>query len=338
MRLKLLLFIVAPLYLCSCTSLRVATTVLKAYPALPDSVEVAIFENDKTPPESAIPLARISLFDSGASKSYKYDEVLNLAKMESRKIGGNIFYVTDVTKPNVWGSSSFQISGTALRSDTIGMTEIPNGELRSLSDNRKPFRPLPATCEVFVNYGYSGLLGSNGDLRGDLLTLAKEINSGYTIDAGLFFYPKSWRRCGMGLLYSNFFSSTNYSGLTNHVNIGYIGLDVPYKCYLSKTSDRWFFKLDYGLGYLYMKNKIKTADNGALVKMSSSTLGANLGVGFEYSMTKRLAIHTEARVISGVFRKIKYSDGTPTQKLEPGQKISAGRANLTVGLLLRIGK
>lgn len=339
MRLKFLFFIICSIFFFSCSSLRVATTVLKAYPALPDSVDVAIYDNEAVPPENAIPLARISLYDGGTSKSYKYHEVLDLAKIESRKIGENIFYVTDVKKPGLW-SSSYQLAGTALRGDTLGLSEtkieIPLGELKSISNSGAPIRYLPAVYEAFINYGYSGMLGSNGNIAADKLRAARDLNSGYTIDAGLFFYPKSWRRSGVGLLYSTFYSSATYSGINNHANVGYIGLDIPCKLYLSKRSDKWFFKFDYGIGYLYLKDKQKYG--GEQLDITSSSLGINLGLGFEYSMTKRLAVHAEARAITGTFRKIKFGDASPTVKLDSDDGINGSRGNLTIGLLLRIGK
>lgn len=334
MRLKFLFFIVCLILLFPCSSLCGAPTGLKAYPALPDSVDVVIYDNE-IPPEGTIPLARINLHDEGTSKSSKYQEVLDLSKMESCKIGEDIFYATDVKTPSLW-SNSYQLAGTALRGDTLGLSEIevevPPGELKT---SRAPIRYLPAVYEVFVNCGYSGMLGSD-NITGDELRAAKDLNSGYTIDAGLFFYPKSWRRSGIGLLYSTFYSSATYSGIDSHANVGYIGLDIPCKFYLSKRSDKWFFKFDYGIGYLYLKGNQKY--QGRQFDIKSSTLGINLGLGFEYSMTKRLAIHTEARAIAGIFRKINFNDDSPTVKLDSNNGINGSRANLTIGLLLRIGR
>lgn len=99
--------------LASCSP-KIATSIRKEYETLNYEEEVVVLQtNDKQPEDSEI-LGIVKVGDTGFSTKCNYDTVLDKAKLEARKAGGNAIRITKHKKPNFW-STCHRIDALILR-------------------------------------------------------------------------------------------------------------------------------------------------------------------------------------------------------------------------------
>jgi len=115
MKNKLLLITGIILFLTSCSP-KLTSTMLKTYPPLQYQEEVRVFEINEPAPSNAEKLGTIKVGDSGFSVNCNYTTVLNMTKMEARKVGGNAVKITQHKLPD-FVSSCHRITADVLRID-----------------------------------------------------------------------------------------------------------------------------------------------------------------------------------------------------------------------------
>lgn len=93
---------------------KVRTKVTKSYPALDYKEEVQLIGiTGKTPP-SAIEIGTVKVGDSGFSTNCGWSVVIEEAKMEARKAGGNVLKIIKHIRPNL-GSTCDRITAKILK-------------------------------------------------------------------------------------------------------------------------------------------------------------------------------------------------------------------------------
>ena len=92
---------------------KVATTVFKNYGPLDSSEQVFLLGLEDAVPESTEILGEINLAGKGATGTY--EGVINKAKAEAQKIGGNAIKITEHKAPSLSGSSGHQIHAQILK-------------------------------------------------------------------------------------------------------------------------------------------------------------------------------------------------------------------------------
>ncbi len=102
------------LILSSCAP-KTTTSITKKYPPLDYREEVLVFGLQDDTPEDAELLGIVKIGDSGFSTNCDYDVVLNEAKMEARKTGGNAIKIIEHKPPSFMGSSCHRITVNVLR-------------------------------------------------------------------------------------------------------------------------------------------------------------------------------------------------------------------------------
>lgn len=115
----IIFFGLAVIFLSSCSP-KVTTIIAKNYPALSYDKEVLVIELNQVQPENAEVLGEVKVGDSGVSTNCGYDVVIDKAKMEARKIGGNALKITRHILPSVMASTCHQITATILKIDNVG--------------------------------------------------------------------------------------------------------------------------------------------------------------------------------------------------------------------------
>ena len=90
------------------------SALLKNYPTLGFDEEVMVLEIDDPRPKNAEVLGTIKIRDTGFSVKCNYESVVERAKLEARKAGGNIIQLTKHKRPNFW-STCHRIDATILR-------------------------------------------------------------------------------------------------------------------------------------------------------------------------------------------------------------------------------
>ena len=113
-RLKLLVGIVILTLFTSCAS-TIRTTQNANYQATPSSVPIVVYGLNENPPANAQNIGTIKIGDSGFSVDCGWNKVLEKAKNESRKIGGNAIKLISVNEPD-YSSTCYRLTAYVLRS------------------------------------------------------------------------------------------------------------------------------------------------------------------------------------------------------------------------------
>ena len=93
---------------------RISSSLIKNYPTLEYNDEVVVLELDDKRPDNSEVLGSLKIGDTGFSTKCNYDIVLDNAKLEARKFGGNAIMITKHKKPDFW-STCHRIQATILR-------------------------------------------------------------------------------------------------------------------------------------------------------------------------------------------------------------------------------
>jgi hypothetical protein len=117
---KYLIFLSGMLLILNACSPKIATSVSKNYAVLDYREDVKVFGVEETEPNDAELLGTVKIGDTGFSTNCGLDVVIDKAKTEARKIGGNAIKITRHTPPGgIWGSSCHQITANILKVDKI---------------------------------------------------------------------------------------------------------------------------------------------------------------------------------------------------------------------------
>lgn len=89
--------------------------------------------------------------------------------------------------------------------------------------------------------------------------------------------------------------------------------------------------MNFSLGYMGYSNDKVIVDK---YKMTGSTLGLSLDIGYDIGLSENLALGFQVSVLTGVLTKYDWSDGTTTQtiKLEKDEYENLNRIDLSIGL------
>ena len=97
---KNLLFVFTLFILTSCAP-KVMTDIVKTYPVSTTPENIRLYGLNDTVPNSAEVIGKVAVVDNGASTNCKYDQVLELAKKETSKYGGNALSLTEHKEPSI---------------------------------------------------------------------------------------------------------------------------------------------------------------------------------------------------------------------------------------------
>ena len=115
MKIKFFLITATILLLTSCSA-TLTSSLVKTYPPLHSQEEVRVFTIDESIPPNAEILGTIRTGDSGFSIDCNYATVIEMAKIEARKAGGNAVKITQHKRPDFW-STCHRITADVLRVD-----------------------------------------------------------------------------------------------------------------------------------------------------------------------------------------------------------------------------
>lgn len=94
---------------------KISTSIIKSYPMLDYQENVMVIGLEQQVPDSAEVIGRVKVGDSGFSTNCNYDLVIDKAKLEARKAGGNAIKITKHTPPSIMGSSCHRITANILK-------------------------------------------------------------------------------------------------------------------------------------------------------------------------------------------------------------------------------
>jgi hypothetical protein len=106
----------------------ISTKLKKSYPPLDYRQEVVVFELNEADPVNAEQLGVVKIGDSGFSTNCDYTMVLEKAKLEARKAGGNAIKIVEHKQPSGMGSSCHRITAKILKVEEIESYKLSNEE------------------------------------------------------------------------------------------------------------------------------------------------------------------------------------------------------------------
>lgn len=164
---KKLFFGLFTVLLASCSA-KVTTSLQKSFSALNKNEEVFVIGITDDIPASAIELGSIKIGDNGFSTNCGWEAVIEKAKNEARKAGGNVLKITEHTLPSL-SSTCDQIRAKILRVENINdLTNIKSKTNKNI-DSSWSFAKL----YVYRPSGPGFLIGYNVFLGDDIIWRAK---------------------------------------------------------------------------------------------------------------------------------------------------------------------
>lgn len=194
-----------------------------------------------------------------------------------------------------------------------------------------------------VNGGYSYRMAKVGEgIPSFLHNYVQGLKSGYHIGFDGHYFFSTW---GVGLSYSLFNASnsianvqaTDVNGnvksgtMQDDITIQFVGPSAASR-YIS-ASHKHVFVSAFALGYLSYQDKLSFAGQS---KITGSTLGGSLDVGYDYQIAKQFYVGAKIAFMGGVIKKIDYTvDGvTKSKELAKDEYENLGRLDVSLGLRL----
>ncbi|TAF45767.1 MAG: hypothetical protein EAZ51_02490 [Sphingobacteriales bacterium] len=112
------------LFLFASCAPKINTQITKTYPTLNFNDEVKVFGLKTVLPANIEVIGSIKIGDTGFTLNCNYETVLENAKIEARKIGGNAIKITEHLFPSVFGSSCHRIKAVILKIDNVNKLNI----------------------------------------------------------------------------------------------------------------------------------------------------------------------------------------------------------------------
>ena len=109
-----LLWLFAIIFLYSCNP-KVSTKLTRSLPPLDFRQDVLVFGLDQAEPENAETLGTVKVGDAGFTTMCTYEIVIDKAKLEARKVGGNAIKIIKHSPPSGFGSSCHSITAKILK-------------------------------------------------------------------------------------------------------------------------------------------------------------------------------------------------------------------------------
>lgn len=98
---------------------KISTNISKSYPTSVSDTDVVVIGLEQPVPEDAEVLGSVKIGGTGFTNNCDYPTVLEVAKLEARKVGGNAIKITEHKLPNPLLSTCHKITATILRLRSI---------------------------------------------------------------------------------------------------------------------------------------------------------------------------------------------------------------------------
>ena len=113
---------------------KVTTKISKSYPVLNYDDKVEVIGVGEVEPKNAEILGQVKIGDTGFSTKCDYDIVINKAKLEARKVGGNAIKIINHRPPSPMGSTCHRITAKILNIEDIDNYQPATEEEETLLD------------------------------------------------------------------------------------------------------------------------------------------------------------------------------------------------------------
>jgi hypothetical protein len=339
--------------LSSC-SLGIKSTITKNYPALNPTDSVQVIPLHAAIPANAEQLGTVRIYDAGTFNC-GYDVVMDAAKAEARKAGGNALKIIEHYPPSVW-STCHQVIAMILRFDA---TAIPGDTLQQKNTNTSSPTVATGTAtsvkqeKAKNNKPYKAFyMGAEGGwswrinkLDPNLNSFQKEymkgLRSGHHYGFSAVYYVS--RGIGIGLMYDNHISKNsvqasainNITGqilsgeLRDDISINFIGASVDFRGISRSGNNSSHFKIS--LGYCGYKDEGGFIDYG---KITGSTFGISYDISYDFKLVDQWYFSPSVAYRAGTLTSydITINNNTQHVTLDKEEYQGMSRIDLSAGL------
>ena len=331
------------LFLTSCAA-RVNSTIHRMYLPLDSTEEVVVFGLNEEVPSSAERLGTVRISDSGLTIRCSFEIVLEKAKTEARRVGGNALRITEHRVPDFWSTchritteifriediENYMAIAQTDRTDYVLAYEIINDfpRFRFAVDGgwqRRTARLSP-DLEAGMREHYRRMLsGFHGSIR------------------GAYFFD---RHQGVELMFSRQMFGNSPDGiftfddgnhfisgsLNNKMTISYIGANYVVRLFDSRGRNSWLFSI--GAGYVGYNNRFIFND-AERVRTTAGALGSYASIAYDIKLSENFGMFFQVSTISGSFRHFDLTiDGVTTRERLP-ERTSEGLGTIKFSVGLR---
>jgi len=330
---------------CSCNP-KVTTLLLKKATPLTVQQEIKVIELDDSVPSTSVVIGDVKIDDAGLTTNCSYEYVLELAKMEARKAGGNALKITKHAKPD-FVSSCHRLSAYILLLDGTVSETVAQDSTHSLNEQVSGVGEKAASIVLpryrfNIHGGLSEVLGKTPDnIDAILLQYNKNLNSGYSFgtDCSYFFSEST----GFGVKCDIVRTSNSLNGvqindgeghqyfgnISDDITVFYVGPTLNYRKIGTQNRNTFYLSASAGFNSYYNQACVinRLIANG-------STFGSSVDMGYDINLSKRFAVGVKLSLTSGLLKKLTIDDGSRKEQytLEEDSYVSLSHIDFSVGL------
>lgn len=362
---SLSLCIICALLLVSCST-QIQVLKVKDFPPVEANKEVRVFEEGETIPVNTETIGKVKIGDSGFSVNCSYPVVIEQARNEARKMGGDALRIVVHKYPSIWGSSCHQILADVLKisddtvvvssapiySDTIKNNAVQPGVVAPVQSFNVKYRPFRLAFTLGWGYQLAKTVETGNDEMDDF---SRRLRSGMDLSASAAYYWSQQYGAGFNV---RLFCTSASTKLAGNYQTGYDnGLTLPqytlregYEVlFLAPTFNMRNFTLSnkgntfssLAIGYLTLHDEV-SIDGVKSAVMYGGNIGFLAELGYEHSLSETTSLNFSLSALSGVLSSY-------TAEIAAGQKVKVkiedskeyiglGRINISAGLSFNLGK
>lgn len=234
----------------------------------------------------------------------------------------------------------------------ISQKDVQEYKLKFYDEKKYLEKPIRIASEDFTHWrfaiqgGYSYHTSKlDKNILPEFRDYAEELRSGLHFSAdGTYFFSKN---IGVGLICSFFhsensmpniyvkdkFGNKTYGELKDNINILFIAPSFVYRYLHNKDKNTFIYKA--GIGYSRYSNESVIVNS---YELAGNSLGMLFDLGYEISLSEKIAVGIEVGYLFGNLSKLTIGDGKKkvTKKFEKDELMSLNRLDFSVGLRFNI--
>ena len=202
--------------LLSSCSPRITTSLFKKEKPLSKNSIVIVYDKNDTLPVTTVKLGTTKVNDNVSTAEFDYNSVIDIAKLEARKAGGNAIRIIKHQMPNLL-NTGHEVYADILKIDTSIVYQRFNEKYKE-SNIIIPY----SHWRLAIDGGYSYSLGKdvpNSDTR--IQTYNNQMRNGLNVGAEINYFVVNGQM-GIGINYKSVTSQNSLAGVT-YSNNGQIG-------------------------------------------------------------------------------------------------------------------
>jgi hypothetical protein len=332
--------LISTLFVVSCSP-KISSSIVKKYSPLVSTENVLVIEQNDSVPASSENLGTVRVGDAGLTVSCDYLNVLEAAKLEARKVGGNAIKIVVHQYPD-FASSCHRITADILKVSNLNdsVLEKASHSYANVWKNQ-PF----SHWRLAVNAGLTYNMGRiDESMDSHLQTYYKELKTGTQLGADVtYFFNQS---SGIGFSYYILSSGNSLDGVTlsdangsvfaqgvmrDDIQLSFIGPMYSGRLVTGKNKNNAVFA-NVGLGYVGYTDK--TSLSTYYSNITGSTLGILYSIGYDHALSKTTSLGVQLSYVAASLWQYDQFDGTTKThvQLDKDNFMTLGHVEISVGL------